>query len=131
VAAKVDSIEATSRLLEVMVKTYDRWGPTQAFGLICSAGSCSVYDGKLAFVPALEDVLVWDVKKGQMVRNAFCLYCYEHSKGNYSWLCGMKLGIEQKLPVLCNHPCQMFLPSAMRMAQLGYGVLPVGHQSWF
>jgi len=53
-----------------MVKTYERWGPTQAFGLICSAGSCSVYDGKLAFVPALEDVLVWDVKKGQMVCNS-------------------------------------------------------------
>lgn len=51
-----------------MVKTYDKWGPTQAFGLICSAGSRSVYDGKLAFVPSLEDVLVWDVKKGQMVR---------------------------------------------------------------
>jgi hypothetical protein len=27
-----------------------------------------VYDGKLAYVPALEDVLVWDVKKGQQVR---------------------------------------------------------------
>lgn len=26
-----------------------------------------MYDGKLAYVPALEDVLVWDVKKGQMV----------------------------------------------------------------
>jgi U3 small nucleolar RNA-associated protein 12 len=50
-----------------MVKTYDRWGPTQAFGLICSATSPSIYDGKLAYVPALEDVLVWDVKKGQMV----------------------------------------------------------------
>lgn len=27
-----------------------------------------MYDGKLAYVPALEDVLVWDVKTGQMVR---------------------------------------------------------------
>jgi U3 small nucleolar RNA-associated protein 12 len=26
-----------------------------------------LYDGKYAYVPALEDVLVWDVKKGQMV----------------------------------------------------------------
>lgn len=50
-----------------MVKSYDRWGPTQAFGIVCSAGANSVYDGKLAYVPALEDVLVWDVKKGQMV----------------------------------------------------------------
>lgn len=50
-----------------MVKSYDRWGPTQAFGIVCSAGANSIYDGKLAYVPALEDVLVWDVKKGQMV----------------------------------------------------------------
>ena len=40
----------------------------QAFGLVCSASSNSQYDGKLAYVPALEDVLVWDVKRGQMVR---------------------------------------------------------------
>ncbi|KAK0190986.1 hypothetical protein F5146DRAFT_1103186 [Armillaria mellea] len=50
-----------------MVQSYLRHGPTQAFGLICSASSNSVYDGKLAYVPALEDVLVWDVKKGQMI----------------------------------------------------------------
>ena len=43
----------------------------QAFGLVASASSNSFYDGKLAYVPALEDVLVWDVKKGQMV----CKYC--------------------------------------------------------
>lgn len=36
--------------------------------MVCSASSNSHYDGKLAYVPALEDVLVWDVKKGQMVR---------------------------------------------------------------
>ncbi|PBL02509.1 WD-repeat-containing protein [Armillaria gallica] len=50
-----------------MVQSYLRHGPTQAFGLICSASSNSVYDGKLAYVPALEDVLVWDVKRGQMI----------------------------------------------------------------
>ncbi|THV08658.1 WD40 repeat-like protein [Dendrothele bispora CBS 962.96] len=50
-----------------MVQSYLRHGPTQAFGLICSASSNSVFDGKLAYVPALEDVLVWNVKKGQMV----------------------------------------------------------------
>lgn len=68
-----------------MVQSYLRHGPTQvllqpsphrsccclttaqAFGLICSASSNSLYDGKLAYVPALEDVLVWDMKKGQMV----------------------------------------------------------------
>jgi len=50
-----------------MVQSYSRHGPTQAFGLVCSPSSNSVYDGKLAFVPALEDVLVWDVKTGQMM----------------------------------------------------------------
>ncbi|KAF8665632.1 hypothetical protein AX16_000087 [Volvariella volvacea WC 439] len=50
-----------------MVQSYLRHGPTQAFGLICSSSSNSVYDGKYAYVPALEDVLVWDVKKGQML----------------------------------------------------------------
>ncbi|KAF8592773.1 WD40 repeat-like protein [Ramaria rubella] len=50
-----------------MVKSYLRHGATQAFGLVCSAGSNSIYDGKLAYVPALEDVLVWDVKKGQQL----------------------------------------------------------------
>ncbi|GBE79565.1 Uncharacterized WD repeat-containing protein [Sparassis crispa] len=50
-----------------MVQSYLRHGPTEAFGLICSSSSNSVYDGKLAYVPALEDVLVWDVKKGQML----------------------------------------------------------------
>ncbi|KAH7922440.1 WD40 repeat-like protein [Leucogyrophana mollusca] len=49
-----------------MVQSYLRHGPTQAFGLICSSSSNSIYDGKLAYVPALEDVLVWDMKKGQM-----------------------------------------------------------------
>ena len=67
-----------------MVQSYLKHGPTQvlpsrisllffnenfqAFGLVCSSSSNSVFDGKLAYVPALEDVLVWDVKKGQMVR---------------------------------------------------------------
>ncbi|KAG1892575.1 WD-repeat-containing protein [Suillus subluteus] len=50
-----------------MVQSYLRHGPTQAFGLICSLTSNSLYDGKLAYVPALEDVLVWDMKKGQML----------------------------------------------------------------
>ncbi|KAG8746400.1 hypothetical protein FRC10_005111 [Ceratobasidium sp. 414] len=50
-----------------MVRSYQRHGPTQAFGMICSNSSNTVYDGRLAYVPALEDVLVWDVKKGQML----------------------------------------------------------------
>ncbi|KAJ7744543.1 WD-repeat-containing protein [Mycena maculata] len=50
-----------------MVASYLRHGPTQAFGVVCSSSANSEYDGKLAYVPALEDILVWDVKKGQMV----------------------------------------------------------------
>ncbi|KAG9015886.1 hypothetical protein FRB90_004307 [Tulasnella sp. 427] len=50
-----------------MLKAYQRHGPTQAFGLVCSPGANSVFDGKQACVPALEDILVWDVKKGQMM----------------------------------------------------------------
>ncbi|KDQ64873.1 hypothetical protein JAAARDRAFT_202138 [Jaapia argillacea MUCL 33604] len=50
-----------------MVRSYLRHGPTQAFGLVCSSSSNSVYDDKVAYVPALEDVLVWDAKKGQML----------------------------------------------------------------
>ncbi|KAJ6599165.1 WD-repeat-containing protein [Mycena vulgaris] len=50
-----------------MVASYLRHGPTQAFGIVCSSSANSEYDGKLAYVPALEDILVWDVKKGQMV----------------------------------------------------------------
>ncbi|KAF8605289.1 WD-repeat-containing protein [Ceratobasidium sp. AG-I] len=50
-----------------MVRSYQRHGPTQAFGMICSNSSNAVYDGRLAYVPALEDILVWDIKKGQML----------------------------------------------------------------
>ncbi|ELU45473.1 WD-repeat-containing protein [Rhizoctonia solani AG-1 IA] len=35
--------------------------------MICSNSSNAVYDGRYAYVPALEDVLVWDVKRGQML----------------------------------------------------------------
>ncbi|KAL7420607.1 beta transducin [Cryptotrichosporon argae] len=44
-----------------------RHGPTQAFGIICSPTANSTFDGRLAFVPGWEDVLVWDVKRGEMV----------------------------------------------------------------
>ncbi|KAK4050757.1 beta transducin [Microbotryomycetes sp. JL221] len=48
-----------------MVRSYLRHGPTESFGLVCSNTSNSVYDGKKAYVPALEDVLIWDVKKAE------------------------------------------------------------------
>ncbi|KAH8106121.1 WD-repeat-containing protein [Cristinia sonorae] len=50
-----------------MVQSYLRHGPTEAFGLVASPSSNSHYDGRLAYVPALEDVLVWDVKQGQQL----------------------------------------------------------------
>ncbi|EPQ30291.1 uncharacterized protein PFL1_02407 [Pseudozyma flocculosa PF-1] len=52
-----------------MVRSYLRHAPTQAFGLIASPTSNSILDSnaKVAFVPALEDVLVWDVKKGLLL----------------------------------------------------------------
>lgn len=50
-----------------MVKSYLRHGPTEAFGVITSSSSNALFDGKRAYVPALEDVLVWDVKKGEQV----------------------------------------------------------------
>lgn len=49
------------------VKSYLRHGPTEVFGVVASSSSNSIYDGKRAYVPALEDILVWDVKKGEQV----------------------------------------------------------------
>ncbi|KIR53961.1 U3 small nucleolar RNA-associated protein 12 [Cryptococcus gattii Ru294] len=50
-----------------MVRSYMRHGPTQAFGIICSPTANSSYNGRLAYVPGWEDVLVWDTKRGEMV----------------------------------------------------------------
>ncbi|KAG6813504.1 hypothetical protein H0H92_010529 [Tricholoma furcatifolium] len=41
-----------------MVKTYSKHVPGTAFGLVCSSSANSQYDGKFAYVPALEDVLI-------------------------------------------------------------------------
>ena len=51
-----------------MVRSYQRHEPTSAFALVCSNAANSVLDadGKTAYLPALEDVLVWDVKLGQL-----------------------------------------------------------------
>ncbi|PKI83206.1 beta transducin [Malassezia vespertilionis] len=50
-----------------MVRSYERHEPTLAFGLVSSnAANCVLgEDGRSAYVPALEDVLVWDMKLGQ------------------------------------------------------------------
>lgn len=50
-----------------MVRSYLRHEPTQAFGLIASSAANCAFDGKLAVVPALEDVLVWEVKTSTLV----------------------------------------------------------------
>ncbi|WWD03840.1 hypothetical protein V865_001896 [Kwoniella europaea PYCC6329] len=50
-----------------MVRSYMRHGPTQAFGIVNSPTANSAYDGRLAYVAGWEDVLVWDVKRGEMV----------------------------------------------------------------
>ena len=49
-----------------MVRSYERHEPTAAFSLVCSNAANGVLDadGKTAFLPALEDVLVWDMKLG-------------------------------------------------------------------
>ncbi|GAA5885783.1 hypothetical protein JCM16303_006062 [Sporobolomyces ruberrimus] len=50
-----------------MVKTYLRHGPTEVFGLVASNTSNSVWDGRKAYVPACEDVLVWETRTGNQV----------------------------------------------------------------
>ena len=52
-----------------MVKSYLRYEPYKTFGVITSTLSNVVFsgDGKLAIAPALEDVALWDLKKGILV----------------------------------------------------------------
>ncbi|WFD25221.1 beta transducin [Malassezia nana] len=60
-----------------MVRSYERHEPTAAYALICSnaANSLLQEDGKTAFFPALEDVLVWDMKRGEQVRSQSSRQC--------------------------------------------------------
>ncbi|KAJ9110239.1 hypothetical protein QFC19_001642 [Naganishia cerealis] len=48
-----------------MVRSYQRHGPTKAFGVVCSPAPTASYDGRTAHVPAWEDVLAWDVRTGE------------------------------------------------------------------
>jgi hypothetical protein len=54
-----------------MVKAYQRYTPRITFGVVASGNSNIIYDaeGKYAVSPALEDVSIWDLKKGELVRN--------------------------------------------------------------
>ncbi|OMJ17275.1 WD repeat-containing protein 3 [Smittium culicis] len=53
-----------------MVKAYQRYEAASCFGVIASPSSNSIYstDGKYALSPALQDVLVWDLKKGELYK---------------------------------------------------------------
>lgn len=57
-------------LSSAMVRSYERHEPTAAYALVCSNAANALLDedGKTAFLPALEDVLVWDMKRGEQVR---------------------------------------------------------------
>ncbi|CAG8816695.1 2528_t:CDS:1, partial [Gigaspora rosea] len=49
-----------------MVKSYLRYEPWKTFGVITSTTSNVIYSkgGALAVAPALEEVALWDLKKG-------------------------------------------------------------------
>ncbi|TPX36245.1 hypothetical protein SmJEL517_g01588 [Synchytrium microbalum] len=48
------------------MRAYDRYRPAGVYGVISSPNSNALFDGegKLAICPALEDVIVWNVKQG-------------------------------------------------------------------
>lgn len=49
-----------------MVRSYMRHGQTERFGLVASSNATPVLTTRnLAYVPALEDILVWDLKLGE------------------------------------------------------------------
>jgi U3 small nucleolar RNA-associated protein 12 len=52
-----------------MVKAYLRYEALSTFGVIASTQSNIIYDhtGKIAITPALEEVVLWDLKKGSQV----------------------------------------------------------------
>ena len=56
-------------LIDTMVKTYLRYVPSASVGLISTGTSNAVYDhsGNFAICPALEDVIVWHLKRGTAV----------------------------------------------------------------
>lgn len=56
-----------------MVKAYQRYTPRTIFGVVASGNSNIIYDaaGKYAISPALEDISIWDLKKGELV----CFIC--------------------------------------------------------
>lgn len=59
-----------------MVKAYQRYTPRTIFGVVASSNSNIIYDaeGKYAISPALEDISVWDLKKGELVSTTVSLW---------------------------------------------------------
>ncbi|KAH8930731.1 WD40 repeat-like protein [Atractiella rhizophila] len=50
-----------------MVRSYERYGPTESFGVIATTSSSTcVHIGKHGFVGGNEDVLVWNLKTGEL-----------------------------------------------------------------
>jgi U3 small nucleolar RNA-associated protein 12 len=79
-----------------MVKAYLRYEPLQTFGVIASTQANIIYDheGKLAIAPALEEVIVWDIKKGiqiakwKEISNKAEVSCIVRSPNNVDYAVG-------------------------------------------
>lgn len=59
-----------------MVKAYLRYEAQATFGIIASSTANIAYDhsGKIAIAPALEEVILWDLKKGVEVISMLHLF---------------------------------------------------------
>ncbi len=65
-----------------MVKSYQRYVPSAAFGVIASP-TCNVVldaEGGSVIVGALEEVAVWHIKRGVKVRMRVCVCACAHAR---------------------------------------------------
>ena len=92
--------------------------------MICSNSSNAVYDGRLAYVPALEDILVWDIKKGQMV-SAANSQLRKSLTESFSLLCGTRLVIGLKSHAFTVPQSRKLLLLVMRTVPFDFGTLSV------
>ncbi|CDS10194.1 hypothetical protein LRAMOSA02870 [Lichtheimia ramosa] len=84
-----------------MVKAYLRYEPTASFGVINSTLSNIIYDatGQLAIAPALEQVILWDLKKGIKVgqwkesNNTAAVTCIAKSPNKRDYAVGYEDGM--------------------------------------
>ena len=65
----------SSTKTHTMVKAYLRYEALASFGVIASTLANIIYDhtGKIAIAPALEEVILWDLKKGVEVEIYFII----------------------------------------------------------